>query len=306
MEPSLLEQTSSPPSSETNLEIPNTHLQETITNVEVPNKNLSQHVLESSSSSSKTNLEISNTHLQETITNVEVPNKNLSQHVLENTIEIPQNIQYVNTGNTLHRTDGKPITDEEVHKLIQIGYESAQQAEKISTNPKFHRTDREEDLSFNFQMKYDDEINNLTEKFESLYDDAYKTNDLTERITLLNEAITAYEKAKKFCYSKGKGGTIYFQDMWEYLYNFDNQWHSYLDNIKKLLEETEYLRDTVIPQIINTIATNDGILQKNIYKFMPDINKSLIQHTLRQLETDSKISRIKKGSSYELHILSPN
>ena len=94
--------------------------------------------------------------------------------------------------------------------------------------------------------------------------------------------------------------------MWEYLYNFDNQWHSYLDNIKKLLEETEYLRDTVIPQIINTIATNDGILQKNIYKFMPDINKSLIQHTLRQLETDSKISRIKKGSSYELHILSPN
>ncbi len=155
-------------------------------------------------------------------------------------------------------------------------------------------------------MKYDDEINNLTEKFESLYDDAYKTNDLTERITLLNEAITAYEKAKKFCYSKGKGGTIYFQDMWEYLYNFDNQWHSYLDNIKKLLEETEYLRDTVIPQIINTIATNDGILQKNIYKFMPDINKSLIQHTLRQLETDSKISRIKKGSSYELHILSPN
>ena len=123
--PSFPEQTSSPSHSKTNLEIPKPYLQETITNVEVPNKNQNQHVLENSPSHSKTNLEIPNTYLQETITNIETPNKNQNQHILENTTEIPQNIQYVNTGNTIYRADGKSVTDEEVPYLIQVGYEEA-------------------------------------------------------------------------------------------------------------------------------------------------------------------------------------
>ena len=117
--PSLPEQTSPPSCSQTNLEIPKPYLQETITNVEVSSKTLNEHVLENSPSYSQTNLEIPNTYLQETIT----PNKNLNEHILENTTEIPQNIQYVNTGNTIYRADGKSITDEEVPYLIQVGYE---------------------------------------------------------------------------------------------------------------------------------------------------------------------------------------
>lgn len=119
--PSLPEQTSPPSCSQTNLEIPKPYLQETITNVEVSSKTLNEHVLENSPSYSQTNLEIPNTYLQETIT----PNKNLNEHILENTTEIPQNIQYVNTGNTIYRADGKSITDEEVPYLIQVGYEEA-------------------------------------------------------------------------------------------------------------------------------------------------------------------------------------
>lgn len=96
----------------------------------IPNKPLDNIVPSfpeqtSSPSHSKTNLEIPNTYLQETITNIETPNKNQNQHILENTTEIPQNIQYVNTGNTIYRADGKSVTDEEVPYLIQVGYEEA-------------------------------------------------------------------------------------------------------------------------------------------------------------------------------------
>lgn len=213
----------------------------------------------------------------------------------------PQN-QYMQNGNVIYRADGKPISDKEIPYLTQIGHEQALQAEKESPNPKFHRTAHEGDLSFNFEMKYSVEISNLTDKFESLYRSAYETNDFDEKIYLLNEAISAFEKAKKFCYSKGKGGTIYFQDTWEYLHNSHNPCFSYLDNIQDALDDAIYLKDKVVPSIIDVITKNDGMLQRNIYKMLPDIDKSTIQRTLKILETNNLIKRNKTGNSYELHI----
>jgi len=212
-------------------------------------------------------------------------------------------ISYIEDDKIIARTDGEEISDDEIPYLIQVGYEQAMQAEKDSPNPKFHRTAHEKDLLFHFEMNFGHEIGVLTKKFESLYREAYRTNNLDKRITLLNETIIAFEKARQFCYSKGKGGTLYFQDMWEHLHNSNNPCFSYLDNIKDFLDESIYLKDEVIPEIINTIAKNDGILQKNIYKLLPDIEKSTIQHTLKLLESENKLSKIKKGNSYELHIL---
>lgn len=211
-------------------------------------------------------------------------------------------ISYIEDDKMIARTDGKEITDAEIPYLIQAEHEEVLQTQNNSSNPKFHRTAREEDLSFNFEMKYGNEISVLTEKFESLYRDAYKTNDFDKRIALLKETIKAFEKAKKFCYSKGKGGTIYFQDMWEHLHNSHNQCFSYLDNVQASLEDTIYLKDEVVPDIIDTISKNDGILQRNIYKMLPDIDKSTIQNTLKLLESENILSRSKKGNSYELHI----
>ncbi len=213
-----------------------------------------------------------------------------------------QSIAYIETGNTIQRVDGQPITDEEVPYLIQLGYETAVLAEKNSSNPKFHKTEREENLSFNFIEKYGPQVDNLTEKFESAYENAYKTKDLDERILLLNESLKAFEKAKKFCYSKGKGGTIYFQDMWEHLHNSQNECFSYLNNIEDSLEECIFQRDIAIPKIIAIITCTPGILQKNIYRHLPNIDKPTIQRTIKYLECENKISRTKKGNSYELHI----
>lgn len=211
-------------------------------------------------------------------------------------------ITYIETENTTQRVEEIPITDEEIPYLIQLGYEKAVLTEKNSSNPKFHRTEREENLSFNFIEKYGSQIDNLTEKFESAYEKAYKTKDLDERILLLNESLKAFEKAKKFCYSKGNGGTIYFQDMWEHLHNSQNECFSYLNNIEDFLRACIFQRDVVIPKIMDIVVHTPGILQKNIYKLLPDVDKSTIQYTIKYLENKNKIFRIKKGNSYELHI----
>ena len=235
--------------------------------------------------------------------------KNKSATVLSDNKQIdnrpkpePTGPQYIENGNMIYRTDGNKITDAEIPYLIQLGYEKALNAEKASTNPKLHRTEREDELSYQFECTHGNKACQLEERFEDLYVSALKTKDLSERISLLQEAVVAFEKAKKFCYSKGKGGTIYFQDMWEYMQNSQNDCFSYLDNIINALEQAKRKRDVIIPSVLNAISENDGVLQKNIYSLLPDISKSEIQSIIRVLEENGSIQRTKKSGSYELHI----
>ncbi len=223
--------------------------------------------------------------------------KNASQ---QQKIDLPP--QYVESKTGLSRIDGLPIADEEIPFLIQRGYEKALKTMTESCNPKFHRTNYEEELSFKFMMKYAKQLQAKTDIFLALYRKAYGINDLTEKINVLNKAIEAFENAKKFAYSKGKGGTIYFQDMWEHLHNSQNPCYSYLDLITNSINSAKRKRDIILPSIINAIRSNEGILQKNLYCTLPDIDKIDIQNTLRELERDSKITRIKKGNSYELYL----
>ena len=211
--------------------------------------------------------------------------------------------QYIEDGNTFVHTDRSPITDEEIPDLIQLGYENALLAEKTSNNPKFHRTECEEDLSYNFEAKYGNQVCALTDKFEVLYRNAIQTDELNQKIDLLQNAIDSFEKAKKFCYAKGKGGTIYFQDMYECLHNSSNSCFSYADLIQNNLDAAIQERDVIIPGILQIVNDNDCILQKNIYTKLPSVSKTDIQRILRKLEAENKIIRIKKSSSYELHIV---
>lgn len=213
------------------------------------------------------------------------------------------NNQYVESNNILQRVDGKEITDKEIPYLIQAGYDEAIKRENESANPKFHRTEKEEELSFNFEMKYGDKIGSFEDEFITLYQKASQLNNLTEKINMLKQASTAFEKAKKFCYSKGKGGTIYFQDMWECMSNSRNSCFSYLDNIEDSLDEAIFMRDVAIPKVKEAISNNDGILQKDIYKFIPEAEKSEVQKIIRDMESRGEITRTKKSNSYELHIV---
>nr|DAE65758.1 MAG TPA: linker histone H1 and H5 family [Caudoviricetes sp.] len=210
--------------------------------------------------------------------------------------------EYVQDGNVIYRADGKKISDEEVPYLMQVGYENALAEEKNSSNPKFHRSFKEEELSYSFENKYYNEIAKRIEKFETPYHNSFSEQDLSKKIMLLEQSITEFDKCKNFCYSKGKGGTIYFQDMYEYLHNTHNDCFSYRDMILGSLEECYYERDELIPEIKNAISNHNGILQKNIYAELPDFQRSDIQRMLRKLESENVITRIKKSGSYELHL----
>ena len=210
--------------------------------------------------------------------------------------------EYVQDGNVIYRADGKKISDEEVPYLMQVGYENALAEEKNSSNPKFHRSFKEEELSYSFENKYYNEIAKRIEKFETPYHNSFSEQDLSKKIMLLEQSITEFDKCKNFCYSKGKGGTIYFQDMYEYLHNPHNECFSYRDMILGSLEECYYERDELIPELKNVICNHNGILQKNIYAELPDFQRSDIQRMLRKLESENVITRIKKSGSYELHL----
>lgn len=202
------------------------------------------------------------------------------------------NISYIEAGNVIYRTDGQSITDEEIPYLMQVGYEKALEKEKAT--PK--RTMREEDLCTNFMMNHSSDIELHVDKFEELYRKAYSEQNLDLKIELLKQTILEYNKAKKWFY-RTKGGTIYFEDMYEHLHNSRNN-SSYIDPVQGYLDYCIDKRDVVIPQILSAIG-DDGIIQKDIYELV-DSDKSDIQKTIRELESENRISREKKGNSYLL------
>ncbi len=136
--------------------------------------------------------------------------------------------QYIEVGNVVYRTDGKNITDAEVPYLMQLGYENALAKEKQSRPV---RTQHEKKLAFNFDVNHFDKYSELEFKLMDLELEAKKEKNLPKKIQLLEKTIAAYDKLKRFCYSKGKGGTIYFQDKWEST--------SFLSDIQKELEDAK-------------------------------------------------------------------
>ena len=230
-------------------------------------------------------------------------NSNLHSITSTDTASIPQQQQVqADFTTSTNPTYNRIITDDEVPALIQAGYEKVMKMQEQSNNPKFHRTEYEEELSFEFIQKYSKKVALLTKDFEMLYRKAFEVQDPTQQINLLHEALTAFNNAKNFCYSKGKGGTIYFQDTWEYLDNSRNPCFSYEDMITKSLNEILFEQNTMIPNILQIISKNNGILQKNIYQYMPNIEKDKIRNEIKKLESQNKIYRIKKSNSYELYI----
>ncbi len=209
--------------------------------------------------------------------------------------------EYIETKNGIKRVDGKPFSDEEIPFLMQRDYEKALEKYAVlkTVNPKFSRTDRESDLAYNFEMKHGAMINRETKKFMDLYREADFVCDLDERLEILYRCKDTFLTVRDLFYSKGKGATIYFQDWYEYMHNSQKDCFSYLDMIDDAIKETKWRKDVVIPDILATIRQNDGILQKDIYSRLPHIEKSEIQAFLK---TSDDVLRVKKGSTYELHL----
>lgn len=231
----------------------------------------------------------------------DISNKNDIHIYLSNTIEISNNSNYIN--------------------LINAGYLNTLEYEKNSHNIK--RSTYEEELSFNFFNKYSSKLNEFENK---LYDSSQSISgiyDIDIIILRLKSTISIFYEYKNFCYSKGKGGVIYFQDMWEHCHNNKNPDFCYIEDFENhlnyLLNNYDSEKDRLYKKFIrvdfkkdsqkrllNFISQNQGILQKDLYKFF-DLNfKSIIQRDLKYLENKHLIIRLKEGNSYKLFIVPNN
>ena len=156
--------------------------------------------------------------------------------------------QYVQIGNTISHVDGSQIRDDEISYLMKVSEEDAEEYYRNSPNPKFHRTDREQELSFEFAEKYSSEallaeeaIHEKVQNAARAYKKCSKTariEDIRKGIILIDDAINAYNNWKNFCYSHGEGGKIYFDDFWELCHNSNSPCFSYISGC---LEEKNLL-----------------------------------------------------------------
>lgn len=143
--------------------------------------------------------------------------------------------------------------------------------ESHSANPKFHRTFEEGELSIEFIQKYQNKVSVMEEK---IYNTAgivdidmhspkfADDNTIIKLIKKCDTHINEYEKCKMFCYSKGKGGQIYFQDMWEYCHNSQNECFGYADDIieyRKFLEALLQDKDRIITNSLEVIENTNNI-----------------------------------------------
>lgn len=211
-----------------------------------------------------------------------------------------------------HQTaEDKERQNQEIKNILEY--------EKNSSNPKFHRTKSEENASFNFFFKYKKRIDLLQNELINSINLIAKTKDVDIKIQRCKDAIIVYDKYKNFCYSKGTGGKIYFDDMWEHCHNSKNPDFSYIQNVK---DEYDYLINNraklIFEQQIDIkiskfkrvsekelkayIKNNPGILQKNIYKEFDTDYKNVIKSALESMDKENKIIRKKYGNSYELYI----
>ena len=209
--------------------------------------------------------------------------------------------QYIIHQKTIEKVGGE-ITKDDVPYLIELGFQDALKQEANSTNPKFHRTEREEDLAFNFSQKYAVQIKNLERSFESPYREEQKIYNYKDKIILLELALENFDKAKKWCYSKGKGGQLYFDDMWMNLHNSQKECFPYTDIIQERLDFITTLIK-IRQEILDIANQTPGILQKDIYKFFDAEQKSDVVYAIKDLEKDDCILKEKKSNSYSLTAL---
>lgn len=233
-----------------------------------------------------------------------VQNNYLQQNSNAPRTEIPSASDiYVESANHgIIHADNSPITNEEVPYLVQLGYEQALENEYMSSNPKFHRSIQEKELSFRFSNTYSYQIHAMENRFQTIYRTACNEPDINAKISLLTEALNSFENTKSFCYSKGTGGTIYFQDTWECLHNSRNACFSYADTIQHSLNEALLERDIIIPGILNAIYENGHVLQKDLYKLLPTVERQQVQYVVQKLERNNYIIKTKSGNSYDLRL----
>lgn len=208
---------------------------------------------------------------------------------------------YISTGKTVVKADGTEIADNETPYIMRLTYQEKTKQEHQSSNPKFHRTPKEEELEFEFSKRYSLQIQKIVDTFEKPFHQSKRADDVYAELQLLREALANFEKAKEWFFLQGVAGQMFFEDNYLYLHNSQNDCFSMGDLIQNRID---YLieRMELKKEIIQRIDDLPGILQKDLYPLLSCDDKKMVQSIIRELEYNNQIIKTKHGNSYSLKI----
>lgn len=203
---------------------------------------------------------------------------------------------YDKRGRFVGRADGKKINDADAAFLMRDGLERAKEIYERSPNPKFHRTEEEEELKFQFSCKYGEQSQRLCDKFHDLAHQASLCDDCETKLVILQKCTDAYEIAKRWHYNKSKGAMLWFQDYWENCHNTQSDCFAWIDGVYSYIDELINIRDVITPWILEN--AKNGFLQTEIYKAFPKDDKTMLRKEIANLAEQGKVRKDKKGSTY--------
>lgn len=177
---------------------------------------------------------------------------------------------------------------------------------EVLEKSKITLTDKEEDLAFNFSMKYEGELKKLEDSFYEIHlKKDSKEDSIDEMLNNRKLALERLYSLKGFCNNRGEGGKLYFLSMWEQLHNSKNPCFSQEEQILEQIYELELKKDVFqdVEEYLYSLKKGEKIKQTELYKIFPTYNKKHIQVVIDELEKNKAIKKEKKGNSYIIEIL---
>jgi hypothetical protein len=150
-------------------------------------------------------------------------------------------------------------------------------------------------LSIRFVNYFSGEV--YIEKFFDKYSQAERAladDKLTEADEIMQEALSSYDKAAK--YSQFSSGPEYF------LLEKARKMADWEKTRSNMLEQENHdkRQEQLKPIIAELVRTQPGILQTDLYKAINEYSRSEVSEAAYYMSKGNKLSRRKKGSTYEL------
>ena len=161
--------------------------------------------------------------------------------------------------------------------------------------------DPDDDVVTQFLSLYGPSSQAICKGFTDLITDAYNTQDIDEKIYLLQRALEAYAYAKKWHYNHNSSGAkTFFQNTWERTTDHNGTQCTWEQATADNLMKYTMIRDNVIPWILDNAEL--GFKQTEIYKVFPDICQSELRDIISYLVKKGEISKNKKGNTYYISL----
>ena len=215
---------------------------------------------------------------------------------------------HLETDNGVYNISANTANNDEWKNSAKISITHPLEEEQMSSNPKFHRTQREEKLKDNFYFEHYEQLRLVdNEIYEAVQQAKTFEDNIDDKIELCNKAIRIFYDHKKFC-SQSEGGKLYFADYWEHCHNSRKECFSFIEDTEELLKELQANYDdyneyyttlkTLDKDLLKFLSDNAPILQRDIYKHFNARLKYNIQKYIRDFQESGLITREKKGNSY--------